>query len=203
MYVVTQFVRILVAICVCPAIALLAKEPLPDEFAIGTKTLSALRDPATSETNFLKAVDELGSTPSEPASTWTKIAGNRKYSDRRRRLALFELMKRHVRSRITLLDLARLIPANELFGDKDIEGFGGFDTGCPSFWLNNRTYFVKMRPWDPPGAEYRVLIVLDVSTGSKEALLAALLGEPVADLENVHVLDLELSKIGPSGNMPP
>jgi hypothetical protein len=63
-----QFLRISVAICVCPAIALLAKEPSPDEFSIGTKTLSALRDPATSETDFLNSVDELGSIPSEPVN---------------------------------------------------------------------------------------------------------------------------------------
>jgi hypothetical protein len=121
-------------------------------------------------------------------------------------LALFELMKRHVRSRITLLDLARLIPGNELFTGKDIERLGGLSGQTPPwFWLYNEVYFVKMLPipWDGPGPAYGVYIVLNLSTGSKEALLAALRGEPAADLENMHVLDLELSKIGPSGNMPP
>jgi hypothetical protein len=197
-----QLLRILVAICVCPAFALLAKERSPDEFAIGAKTLSVLRDPATSETDFLKSVDELGSIPAEPASTWAEIVGDRKYSDRRRRLALFELMNRHVRSRITLLDLARLIPRNELFSDKDIEGIGGITGGCPWFWLNNDTYFVKM-VWEDRYPEFGVYIVLSFSKGGKEALLAALRGEPVAALEDEHVLDLVPSKWGLSGGMPP
>jgi hypothetical protein len=190
----SAFVRTLLfsaMFCTFSAAPLPGAEPISDNFAISGKTLSTLRNPATSEAEFIRAVEELGSIPAEPASTWAKIVGDRRYSNRRRKLALFELIKRNVRTRITLLALARLIPRNRLFSVHDIDWVGA-TTGqeIPKLWTQNNFYYVTVIQGMPRYLGARLLIVLNRSTGNAQRLLAALRGEPSTDLKSVRILDL-------------
>jgi len=85
-----------------------------------SNTLQRIADPNTVESDVLALVEQLLATPptEDEAELWAQIANSDKYSDARRRLAVYLLFKRHVRSGMELREVASLL-ANPTWLKKD------------------------------------------------------------------------------------
>jgi len=184
---------------------------LKSDEAISPRTLKQFRDPATTEDDFLELLTTLPSIADEPASVWGDIVADAHYDAhydaRRRRLALAVLIRRHVKERMSLSDLAHLIPRNNLINSGEVKTRDGAqESGRPRFWSSAGVYFVRLFA-DPTPAPYGAggvsfTFVLDRKGRKAKALLvSALRGRTSPKLNEIRLLDLkpvfEFFKFGP------
>jgi len=176
---------------------------LKSDEAIPPNTLKQIRNPATTEDDFLGLLRLLPYIADEPASVWGEIVADEHYDARRRRMALAELIRRHVKGRISLSDLAHLIPRNNLIYPDEVKtGGGAQESGRPRFWSSAGVYFVRLFA-DPTGLRgVSFTFVLDRKGRKPKALLvSALRGRMSPKLSEIRLLDLkpvfEFFKFGP------
>lgn len=80
-------------------------------------SLSIISDPESATETLLQEIQQLGPV-TEPARFWADIANNDAYRSEHRRLAVFQLFKRHVSAGLNLAELANILDgATWLAGD--------------------------------------------------------------------------------------
>jgi hypothetical protein len=170
-----------------------SKDWKQNEGRIEQSALEGIRARETSEENFLAFLRKLSHLPSESAAIWADIITDDHYDTRRRKLAMSVLLRRHVTSRMTLDELAHLVPKNKLFNMGDIKPVEDFGKGPhPKFWLEGNVFFVKMVSGTHKGAGAEFYFVLDrKGRVARQMLLSALHGQPAPELEGVRLLDLK------------
>jgi len=171
--------------------------PSTRTFPADPRALLRIRDPETNEIDFLQATRQLGYLPAEETSVWARIVADPKYSARRRKLALLELLTRHVKSRMTLFELAQLIPKNTLLNEEVMPPMTSTGYGPPDLWVRfkiSSVYTVGIEQFRDGYSGPLICIVLNVpeiESGNKiDWLRAALRGEQSDELKAIRVLDL-------------
>jgi len=163
-----------------------------NEEAILPEKLKMLHDPTTSENDFRDILSVLPYIATEPPSVWADIVADSRYDNRRRKIALAVLLRRKVKSRISLSELARLIPKNHLFTIADIQTVERFSTEPrPRFWAIGNVFLVRIasaKDFYEISADY--YFVLDRNGGAaKMMLLSALQGQDPVELKDARLLD--------------
>jgi hypothetical protein len=174
-----------------PILARAEEQLSPELDPIGQSARAAFADPKTSEERLISEYRSLGFLPAESPSFWRELIKDKRFTERRRKLFMFMLLQRHVRSRMNLLELAHLMPKNDFYSIEDLKLAGAYAGGAqPEFWSENVTVAIRMAPGEKDKAGPLIYFVLDQKHADLEALLSALHGDPSPTLKDALLLDI-------------